>query len=321
MPSDASPRPTISSAARTFTASASLCSAAAQPPSFCSAVLAYLPAGTVSTSAIAMRPSPASLAMSKSWPMVTLPSLDSFGAINTSRLPSRLLRLSSLSSFFLSRYSIQSRSAEANTSTGMPLSIALASAELAERLITTLMPVVLVKAASMSSSAFFIDTAAYTVTVLSCACAGRAAVRAKSSARAVHLSMAILMQTSKGFLACLGRLRAMCFGRFWHFSSNRCNAQFRELLVAPRIDSLRCEGSDAIRAKRTCRERREGVGRVKMAQSGPCCGCQLALQQTAGPLLDHLVGQREQRRRHFEAERLGGLEIDHEFEFGGLHHR
>src|SRR6202048_2756372 len=88
----------------------------------------------------------------------------------------------------------------------MPLSIALASAELAERLITTLMPVVLVKAASMSSSAFFIDTAAYTATVLSCACAGRAAVRAKSSARAVHLSMAILMQTSKGFLACLGRL-------------------------------------------------------------------------------------------------------------------
>src|SRR6202047_5266878 len=79
----------------------------------------------------------------------------------------------------------------------MPLSIALASADLAERLITTLMPVVLVKAASMSSSAFFIDTAAYTVTVLSCACAGRAAVRAKSSARAVHLSMAILVQTSR----------------------------------------------------------------------------------------------------------------------------
>src|SRR6202045_967318 len=98
----------------------------------------------------------------------------------------------------------------------MPLSIALASAELTERLIATLMPVVLVKAASMSSSAFFIDTAAYTVTVLSCACAGRAAVRAKSSARAVHLSMAILVQTSKCFLACLGRLCAMCFGRFWH---------------------------------------------------------------------------------------------------------
>jgi len=31
------------------------------------------------------------------------------------------------------------------------------------------------------------------------------------------------------------------------------------LLVAHRVDSLRCEGSDAIGAKRTCRERRERV--------------------------------------------------------------
>jgi hypothetical protein len=33
----------------------------------------------------------------------------------------------------------------------------------------------------------------------------------------------------------------------------------------------------------------------------------------AGHLFDHLVGSREQRRRHIEAERLGGLEIDDEF--------
>src|SRR5262249_9637143 len=35
-------------------------------------------------------------------------------------------------------------------------------------------------------------------------------------------------------------------------------------------------------------------------------------------LFDHLVGARQQHRRNFEAERLGGLEIDHQLEFRGL---
>src|ERR1700724_3958169 len=35
-------------------------------------------------------------------------------------------------------------------------------------------------------------------------------------------------------------------------------------LMAHRVDSLRCEGSDAIGAKRTCRERRERLDPTKM---------------------------------------------------------
>jgi hypothetical protein len=35
-------------------------------------------------------------------------------------------------------------------------------------------------------------------------------------------------------------------------------------------------------------------------------------------LFDHLVGGDEQRWRHREAERLGGLEVDHELELGRL---
>ena len=35
-------------------------------------------------------------------------------------------------------------------------------------------------------------------------------------------------------------------------------------------------------------------------------------------LFDHLVGAREQRRRHGEAEFFRGLEIDHQLKFGRL---
>jgi hypothetical protein len=33
---------------------------------------------------------------------------------------------------------------------------------------------------------------------------------------------------------------------------------------------------------------------------------------------DHLVGARQQRRRHFEAERLHGLAVNHQLEAGRL---
>jgi hypothetical protein len=54
------------------------------------------------------------------------------------------------------------------------------------------------------------------------------------------------------------------------------------------------------------------------------CGCaisgQSAPQQTAR-LLDHLVGAQQDRCRQRDAERFGGLEIDREFEIGGLFDR
>ena len=37
-------------------------------------------------------------------------------------------------------------------------------------------------------------------------------------------------------------------------------------------------------------------------------------------LFDHLVGAGEQRWRNSEAERFGGLRVDHEFDLDRLHH-
>jgi hypothetical protein len=45
-----------------------------------------------------------------------------------------------------------------------------------------------------------------------------------------------------------------------------------------------------------------------------------AVQQTS-TLFDHLVGAGEQRQRHGEAERPGGLEVDDQLDLGGLLNR
>src|SRR5262249_75279 len=91
MPSGASPRATMVSATRVCAAIASFGAAACHAPSFSSAALAYLPTGTWRTSPTAIELSPTSLARSKFGPIATLSSLESFGAISTSWLPSRLI--------------------------------------------------------------------------------------------------------------------------------------------------------------------------------------------------------------------------------------
>src|SRR5262249_16531037 len=47
----------------------------------------------------------------------------------------------------------------------------------------------------------------------------------------------------------------------------------------------------------------------------------IRLSQQHSCSLDHLVGEREQLVGNGQAERLGGLEVDHQFEFCWLQHR
>ena len=58
--------------------------------------------------------------------------------------------------------------------------------------------------------------------------------------------------------------------------------------------------------------------------SGPSRGCAVSLRSATSRhrgSFDHIVGAGEQRRRHVEAERLGGLQVEHELELGQLHDR
>jgi hypothetical protein len=58
---------------------------------------------------------------------------------------------------------------------------------------------------------------------------------------------------------------------------------------------------------------RDQTGSLPICRKGLIASCRTEAQ---GVLFNHLVGGREQSRRDAEAERLGGLAIDHKLEFG-----
>src|SRR5437868_12980348 len=122
--------------------------------------------------------------------------------------------------------------------------------------------------------------------------------------------------------------KAATYVRIGSFASARCALDVRATSALLRKRSTSCD---------TASDRGLVFRRRTPIRGRRCCACEAARAcpiptsygywmpacagMTAEVSLDHLVGQREQRWRNLESERPGGPEIEHEFEFGGLHDR
>src|SRR5229473_231481 len=110
-------------------------------------------------------------------------------------------------------------------------------------------------------------------------------------------------------------VRAVQGGRpFFHQSS----ADLRRLGHPDQVDWVECQNPFGVTGRHQSNRRH---GRRTPDSCRLCCGAASAgqfrthaVRETASSF-DHLVGERQELVRHVEPERLGGLEVDHEFEF------